>query len=46
MGFGDAIIHGLFSWNSTCRGRLKTLSGSDPANGRVLMRVIGEKSKL
>jgi len=97
MGFGGAIMHGLFSWNSTCQGLLKTLGGSDPANikefqcrfaspvkpgdklvthmwrlgnpdrdgfeevrfvtqvaggkvclsnGRALMRVVGEKSKL
>ena len=32
MGFGGAIMHGLFSWNSTCQGLLKTLGGSDPAN--------------
>ncbi len=32
MGFGGAIIHGLFSWNSTCVGVLRKLGGSDPAN--------------
>lgn len=32
MGFGGAIMHGLFSWNSTCHGLLQTLGGSDPAN--------------
>jgi peroxisomal enoyl-CoA hydratase 2 len=32
MGFGGAIMHGLFSWNSTAHGILKTLGGSDPAN--------------
>ena len=32
MGFGGAIMHGLFSWNTTCHGLLETLGGSDPAN--------------
>lgn len=32
MGFGGAIMHGLFSWNSTCAGLLRELGGSDPAN--------------
>lgn len=32
MGFGGAIIHGLFSWNSTAHGVLKELGGSDPRN--------------
>lgn len=32
MGFGSTIIHGLFSWNSTCYGLLKLVGGSDPAN--------------
>lgn len=32
MGFGGEIIHGLYSFNSTCHGLLKTLGGSDPAN--------------
>ncbi|ERF74413.1 hypothetical protein EPUS_06591 [Endocarpon pusillum Z07020] len=32
MGFGGAIMHGLFSWNATCHGLLKELGGSNPAN--------------
>lgn len=32
MGFGGAIIHGLYSWNSTAHGVLKELGGSDPRN--------------
>ncbi|KAF2398504.1 peroxisomal multifunctional enzyme type 2 [Trichodelitschia bisporula] len=32
MGFGGAIMHGLFSWNSTAHGLLQHLGGSDPAN--------------
>lgn len=32
MGFGGAIMHGLYSWNSTAHALLKTLGGSDPAN--------------
>jgi peroxisomal enoyl-CoA hydratase 2 len=32
MGFGGAIMHGLFSWNTTCVGLLRKLGGSDPAN--------------
>ena len=32
MGFGGAIMHGLYSWNSTCHAILKALGGSDPAN--------------
>ncbi|KAI9734680.1 MAG: hypothetical protein M1834_002282 [Cirrosporium novae-zelandiae] len=32
MGFGGAIMHGLFSWNSTCHGLLQKLGGSNPAN--------------
>lgn len=32
MGFGSAIMHGLFSWNTASHGLLKTLGGSDPAN--------------
>ena len=32
MGFGGAILHGLFSWNAACHGLLQTLGGSDPAN--------------
>ncbi|KAF2761348.1 Thioesterase/thiol ester dehydrase-isomerase [Pseudovirgaria hyperparasitica] len=34
MGFGGAIMHGLYSWNTTCHGILKALGGSDPANMR------------
>ncbi|OQE46031.1 hypothetical protein PENCOP_c001G01725 [Penicillium coprophilum] len=32
MGFGGAIIHGLFSWNSAAHGILRELGGSNPAN--------------
>ncbi|OCK85823.1 Thioesterase/thiol ester dehydrase-isomerase, partial [Lepidopterella palustris CBS 459.81] len=32
MGFGGPIIHGLFSWNSTCHAVLQRLGGSDPKN--------------
>jgi peroxisomal enoyl-CoA hydratase 2 len=32
MGFGGAIMHGLYSWNSTAHSLLQTLGGSDPAN--------------
>ncbi|KAF3313118.1 hypothetical protein TWF173_006291 [Orbilia oligospora] len=32
MGFGGAIMHGLFSWNTTAHGVLQTFGGSDPAN--------------
>ena len=32
MGFGGAIMHGLFSWNAACHGLLGELGGSDPAN--------------
>ncbi|KAL9128832.1 MAG: hypothetical protein Q9217_002558, partial [Psora testacea] len=32
MGFGGAIMHGLFSWNSACHALLQTLGGSDPGN--------------
>ncbi|KAG9539196.1 Thioesterase/thiol ester dehydrase-isomerase, partial [Aureobasidium melanogenum] len=32
MGFGGAILHGLFSWNTTAHGLLKLLGNSDPAN--------------
>lgn len=32
MGFGGAIMHGLYSWNSTCHSILKSLGGSDPKN--------------
>jgi len=34
MGFGGAIMHGLYSWNTTCHALLKLLGGSDPANLR------------
>lgn len=34
MGFGGAIMHGLYSWNSTAHGLLRALGGSDPANIR------------
>ncbi|TPX11435.1 uncharacterized protein E0L32_007854 [Thyridium curvatum] len=32
MGFGGDIMHGLYSFNSTCHLLLKHLGGSDPAN--------------
>ncbi|KAI4722711.1 Thioesterase/thiol ester dehydrase-isomerase [Aureobasidium sp. EXF-10727] len=32
MGFGGAILHGLFSWNTTAHGLLKLLGNSDPTN--------------
>jgi len=32
MGFGGAIMHGLFSWNAACHGLLQMLGNSDPAN--------------
>ena len=32
MGFGGAIMHGLFSWNSTAHVLVKELGGSDPSN--------------
>ncbi|KAI9757936.1 MAG: 26S proteasome regulatory subunit 6A [Chaenotheca gracillima] len=32
MGFGGAIMHGLFSWNSAAHGILAEIGGSDPAN--------------
>ncbi|GKT89689.1 hypothetical protein Ct61P_07539 [Colletotrichum tofieldiae] len=32
MGFPGAIMHGLYSWNSTAHGLLKAFGGSDPAN--------------
>ena len=32
MGFGGAIMHGLFSWNTSCHALLKLLGGSNPAN--------------
>lgn len=34
MGFGGAIMHGLYSWNTTAHALLKLLGGSDPANMR------------
>jgi peroxisomal enoyl-CoA hydratase 2 len=32
MGFGGAIIHGLYSWNSTCHLLLRYLGDGNPAN--------------
>ncbi|EON97248.1 putative peroxisomal dehydratase protein [Phaeoacremonium minimum UCRPA7] len=32
MGFGGDIMHGLYSFNSTCHGILKHLGGSKPEN--------------
>ncbi|KAH7359203.1 MaoC like domain-containing protein [Plectosphaerella cucumerina] len=32
MGFGGAIMHGLYSWNATAHLILKEFGGSDPAN--------------
>jgi len=32
MGFGGAIMHGLFSWNAAAHAVLRELGGSDPAN--------------
>ncbi|KAK5169501.1 uncharacterized protein LTR77_005477 [Saxophila tyrrhenica] len=32
MGFGGAIMHGLYSWNTSCHSLLKTMGGSDPKN--------------
>lgn len=32
MGFGGQIMHGLYSFNSTCHGLLRHLGGSDPKN--------------
>lgn len=32
MGFGGAIMHGLYSWNSTSHQLLAALGGSNPAN--------------
>lgn len=34
MGFGGAILHGLFSWNMAAHAVLKELGGSDPENMR------------
>ena len=32
MGFGGAIMHGLYTYNTACHQLLKLLGGSDPAN--------------
>ena len=32
MGFGGAIMHGLFSWNSACHSLLLSLGESNPDN--------------
>jgi acyl dehydratase len=32
MGFGGAIMHGLFSWNSSAHALLKEFGGSKPEN--------------
>ncbi|KIV80415.1 hypothetical protein PV11_07915 [Exophiala sideris] len=32
MGFGGAIMHGLYSWNNSAHALLKELGGSNPAN--------------
>jgi acyl dehydratase len=32
MGFGGAIIHGLYTWNTAAHAVLKSLGGSNPAN--------------
>jgi acyl dehydratase len=32
MGFGGAIIHGLFSWNTAAHAVLQKFGNSDPAN--------------
>lgn len=32
LGFGGAIIHGLYTWNTACHQLLKLVGGSDPAN--------------
>lgn len=32
MGFGGAIMHGLFSWNAAAHALLKELGASDPSN--------------
>ncbi|KAL8836179.1 MAG: hypothetical protein Q9176_006439 [Flavoplaca citrina] len=34
MGFGGAIMHGLFSWNTACHALLQSLGNSDAANIR------------
>ncbi|GAB7339397.1 hypothetical protein MBLNU457_6035t1 [Dothideomycetes sp. NU457] len=35
MGFGGAIVHGLFSWNCACVGVLSELGGDEPGNIRM-----------
>lgn len=32
MGFGGAIMHGLYSWNSAAHALVQELGGSDPTN--------------
>lgn len=32
MGFGGAIMHGLYTWNTSCRALLRELGASDPSN--------------
>lgn len=32
MGFGGAIMHGLYSWNAAAHILLQAFGGSDPAN--------------
>ncbi|KAM5355763.1 hypothetical protein ACJ41O_002409 [Fusarium nematophilum] len=32
MGFGGSIMHGLYSWNTSCHQILQALGGSDPEN--------------
>ncbi|KAG6003305.1 hypothetical protein E4U21_002193 [Claviceps maximensis] len=32
IGFDGAILHGLYSWNTTCHLLLRQFGGSDPAN--------------
>ncbi|KAI4224088.1 MAG: hypothetical protein LQ349_007304 [Xanthoria aureola] len=34
MGFGGAIMHGLFSWNTACHALLQSLGDNDPARMR------------
>ena len=34
MGFNGAIVHGLFTWNSTAHAILQRLGNSDPSNMR------------
>ena len=38
MGFGGAIMHGLYSYNTACHGLLKMLGGSDSSNIKELPR--------